>query len=71
MWRNAFVDRVCISAIRKSDMDVGILQPKSGIHVGRDLVICFQDVLYVHIDKVIEGVDMLFDKTLDFKKGWK
>ena len=52
-------------------MDVGILQPESGIHVGRDLVICIQDVLNVHIDKVIEGVDMLFDKALDFKKGRK
>ena len=69
MWRNAFIDRVCVRAIRKSDMDVGILQPESGIHVRRDLVIRFQDVLDIHIDKVIEGIDMLFDKTLDFKKG--
>jgi len=69
MWCNAFVDRVCVRAIRKSDMDVGILQPESGIYVRRDLVICIQDVLDVHIDKVIKGVDMLFDKTLDFKKG--
>ena len=49
-------------------MDVGILQPESGIYVRRDLVICLQDVLDVHIDKVIKGVNMLFDETLDFKK---
>jgi len=50
-------------------MDVGIFQPESGVYVRRDLAICLQDVLDVHIDKIIEGVDVLFDKTLDFKKG--
>jgi hypothetical protein len=71
MWRNTLVDRVCVCAIRKSDMNVGILQPETGIYVRRDLVICLQDVLDVHIDKVIKRVDMLLDKTLDFKKGWE
>jgi len=69
MWCNAFVDRVCVRTIRKTDMDVGIFQPESGVYVRRDLAICLQDVLDVHIDKIIEGVDVLFDKTLDFKKG--
>jgi hypothetical protein len=66
MRRNAFVDRVCVRTIRKSNMNVGVLQPESGIYVRRDFVICFQDVLDVHIDKIIEGVDVLFDETLDF-----
>ncbi len=66
MRRNAFIDRVCVRTIRKSNMNVGVLQPESGIYVRRDFVICFQDVLDVHIDEVIEGVDVLFDETLDF-----
>jgi len=52
-------------------MNVGILQPEAGIDVRRDFVICFQDVLDVHIDKVIEGVNVLLDKAFDFQKGWE
>lgn len=66
MRRNAFIDRVGVRTIRKSNMNVGVLQPESGIYVRGDFVICFQDVLDVHIDEVIEGVDVLFDETLDF-----
>jgi hypothetical protein len=46
-------------------MYVGVLQPEPWVYIRCDLVICFQNVLDVHIDKVIEGVDMLFDQTLD------
>lgn len=46
-------------------MYVGILQPEPGVYIRCDLVICSQDVLDVHIDKVIEGVNVLFDQTLD------
>jgi hypothetical protein len=69
--RNAFVDRICIRTIRESNMNVGILQPEAGIYVRRDFVICFQDVLDVHINKVIEGVNVLLDKAFDFQKGWE
>jgi hypothetical protein len=65
MRRNAFVDRIRIRTIRKSNMNVGILQPEPGIYVRGDFVIRFQDVLDVDIDKVIEGIDVLFDKALD------
>jgi hypothetical protein len=62
---NAFVNRVCVHTIGKSNVNVGVLQPEPGIYVRRNFVICFQDVLDVHIYKVIEGVNMLFDQTLD------
>jgi hypothetical protein len=71
MRRNALVDRICVRTIRESDVDVSILQPEAGIYVRCDLVICFQNVFDVHIDKIVEGVDVLFDKTLDFQKGWE
>jgi hypothetical protein len=62
---NTFVDGICVRTIGKPNVYIGVLQPESWVYIRRDLVICFQNVLDVHIDKVIEGVDMLFDQALD------
>jgi hypothetical protein len=65
MRGNTLVDRICVRTIGKANMYVGVLQPEPGVYIRRDLVIGSQDVLDVHIDKVIEGVNVLFDQTLD------
>ena len=50
-------------------MNVGVFEPESGIDVRSDLVIGFDDVLDVGIDKVVERVDVLFDETFDFEES--
>lgn len=50
-------------------MNVGVFEPKSGIDVRSDLVVGFNDVLDVGIDKVVERVDVLFDEAFDFEES--
>ena len=52
-------------------MNVGVLQPEPGIYVRRDFVICLQDVLDVHIHKVIERVNMLLDQAFNLQESRK
>jgi hypothetical protein len=51
---HALVDGFNVSTIRKTDVNVGVLEPKPRVHVGSNLVVRFYDVLEVHIDEVIE-----------------
>jgi hypothetical protein len=62
---NTLVDGICVRTIGKANVYVGVLQPEPGVYIRRDFVIGSQDVLDVHIDKVIERVNVLFDQTLD------
>lgn len=50
-------------------MNVGIFEPEPGIDVRSDLVVGFDDVLYVCVDKVVERVDVLFDETFDLEES--
>lgn len=34
-------------------------------------VICFDNVLDIGFDKIIERVDMLLHESFDFEKGWQ
>lgn len=69
MWGDTLVDSVQICAVGETDVNVGILEPESGIDVRRDLVVRLDDILDVGINKVVERVNVLFDEPLDFKEG--
>jgi hypothetical protein len=38
--------------------------------MGRQVAASAYDILQIHVDKVIEGIDMLFDETFDCQEGW-
>jgi hypothetical protein len=40
------------------------------IDVGGDTLVGLDDLLQVDINKVVKGINVLFDETLDFEKGW-
>ena len=50
-------------------MNICVLEPKPRIDIGSNFVIGLDDVLDVHIYKVIERVDVLFDETFYFEKS--
>lgn len=52
-------------------MNVGVFEPEPGIDIRRDLVVGFDDVLDVGIDKVVERLNVLFDKTFDLEESWQ
>jgi hypothetical protein len=68
MRRYTLVYRIQIGAVREANTNVCVLEPKAGIDIRSDLVVCPHDVFDVHVDKIIEGVDVLFDQTFDFQK---
>ena len=69
--RNALVDRVKICPIRESNVYIGVFEPESGVDVRSDLVISFDNILDIQIDKIVERVYVLLDESLYFKEGWK
>lgn len=38
------------------------------INVGRDTLVGLDNLLQINIDKVVEGIDMLLDKPLNFEE---
>jgi hypothetical protein len=65
----ALVNCVYVGPIGMTNIDVKIFEPKARIDIRGDLVVGFDDVFDVHINKVIERVDVLFNKALHFKEG--
>lgn len=63
------VDRVYVGPMGITDVDVKILEPKARIDIGSDFVVSFDDVFDVYINKMIERVDVLFDKAFDLEEG--
>ena len=70
MGTDAFVDGVSILPFRKADSYTVVNQLKMWIHVGRDAVVGLDDIVNVNVDKIIEGINVLFNKTFDFQKCW-
>jgi hypothetical protein len=68
MRRDTLVYRVQISAVGEADMNVRVLEPKARIDIRGDFVIGPYDIFDVHIDKIVEGVDVLLDQTFDFQE---
>lgn len=56
-------------SVRKCNMNIGVFQPEARVDVRSDFVIRFEDVLDVYINKIVERVYVLFNKTLHFEKG--
>lgn len=69
VWGDFLVDGGHFITIGKPDVDVGVFEPKSRVNVRSDFMICFNDVLNVEIDKVVERIDVLFDETFDLQEG--
>lgn len=69
MRRDTLVYRVQISAVWEADVNVGVFEPKARIDIRGDLVVGSDDVLDVHIDEIVERVDVLLDQTFDSEEG--
>jgi hypothetical protein len=67
--RDAPVDRVGVGAGGDADLDIGVSQPEARVDVRGDFFVGFDDVFDVVVDKVVEGVDVLFDEAFDFEEG--
>jgi len=64
-----FVDSVGVRAIRHTHVDVRVFEPEARIYVRCNLVISPENVKQIDIDKVVEGVNVLLDKPLDFQES--
>lgn len=53
------------------DVDISVFEIELGINVAEDCLICLDNFLELNFNEVIEGVNMLFDKTLYSEKGRK
>ena len=69
MRSDAFVDRVRVRPIREANADIGVFEPETGVNVRGDFAIGFENVLDIDINKVVEGVDMLFHEPFHLEKG--
>lgn len=56
--------------IRSTNMNINILQIKRRIYITDHLGISHHNVLNVHIDEVVERINMLLHKPLDLQKCW-
>lgn len=45
-----------------------LLQIEIAVHIARNSLVCFDNILDLMFDEIIEGVDMLLDQSLDFQK---
>jgi len=57
--------------LRVSRYELGeqdLLEEEMRINVGGDTLVGLDNLLQINIDKVVEGINMLLDKTLDFEK---
>ena len=71
MWCDTFVDGMRIRPVGKSDVNVGVLEPETRINVRGNLVVGFDNIFDIYINKIIERVDVLLDKSLYFEKCGK
>ena len=69
VWGDFLVDSGHFITIGKPDVDVGVFEPKTRVDVRSDFMVCFNDVLNVDVDEVVERIDVLFDETLDLQEG--
>lgn len=42
-----------------------------GVNIGLDTFVRSDNLFQIHVDKVVERVDMLFDETLDLQESWE
>lgn len=49
-----------------ADVDIGVAEEEFRVDIGRDEVVCFEDLFQFRVDKVVERVDVLLDETLGF-----
>lgn len=47
------------------------MQVEPGLHVTEDCTIRPDNFPELDLDEVVEGVDMLLDKSLDFEESWE
>ena len=47
------------------------MQVEPGLHVTEDCTVRPDNLPELYLDEVVEGVDMLLDKSLDFEKSWE
>jgi hypothetical protein len=71
MRRNPLVYRLQLVSIRETNVNVGVLEPETRVNVGGDFVVRLDNVFDIGIDKVVEGVDVLFHQPFDLEKGWE
>lgn len=50
-----------------ADVNVGISEEEFGVHVRGHQVVGFEDLFKLGIDKIVERIDVLLDKTFAFK----
>lgn len=53
-----------------SHMNIQVLEVECLVSMAHYLFICLNNFLDFHIDKVIVGINMLFNQTFVLKKGW-
>jgi hypothetical protein len=42
-----------------------------GVDIRLDTFVGPDNLFQIHVDEVVERVDMLLDETLDFQEGWE
>lgn len=55
-------------AIRKTNPNVSVFKPEVRIDIRCDCAVGLENIFYVYIDEVVEGIYVLLHKTLDFEK---
>lgn len=74
MWRDRAVDCIGVCTLRPTDMDVRIAQVELGVDVRlsaathRHALVRPHNIFQVHIDKVVERVNVLLDQALDLEE---
>lgn len=68
MRRDAFVDRIQVRSVRKTNINVSVFEPESRVNIRSNFVVGFDDILDVQINEVVERVDMLLNESLYFQK---
>ena len=67
----ALVYDVRLVSVGESNVYVCEFKPKARVDVRGDFLICFNNVLDIDIDKVVERVDVLLYETLYFEESWQ
>lgn len=66
---NPLVYRLQLVSIREPNINVGVLEPETGVNVGGDFVVCLDNVFDICINKVVERVDVLFHQPFNLEEG--
>jgi hypothetical protein len=69
VWCYFGTNRAIIIPVGKANVHVRVFEPKTRIDIRGDFMIGLDNIFNVHIDKVVERVYVLFDKTLNFEKS--